>query len=284
MPTGPIGGGEGARHRHRRASLQSWGTPRVPPQTEASNPTMIPATAGGRVGSNMFKMRVALFGALVLLVTSGLAASTASAAGPFWHVNGSKLPQGKVSQIKLQLKGGAVLTTPSVSAEVECKGSVSEGATISNSPVQGQGKGRVTYTSCKVLKPEKECKVAEPITTNQLKTYLATSKEAKQKKYVAVFEPTVGDLFVKLDFIGSGCGILIEGEREVTGEVAGELIPPEQEGQEGMVVYPKTAIKEVEHEGKKVPIELVAILFESTFSGVYGARLATNEPYGVFGS
>jgi hypothetical protein len=42
----------------------------------------------------MSKMSIPLLGALALLVVSGLAASTASAAGPYWHVGGSRFEKG----------------------------------------------------------------------------------------------------------------------------------------------------------------------------------------------
>ncbi len=229
----------------------------------------------------MFKTRAVLLGLLTLLITSGIVASTASAAGPYWRVNASRLETGS-KQIKLQLKGGAVLKTPSLNAEIECKGSISEGATIEgNGTHQGQDKGRVTYSSCTVLKPS-NCSVAEPITTKQLKSYLASPLEVKQTKVLDVFQPTEGTLFVTLKFSGTGCGTSLEGERGVTGSIAAEVLPSEKEGQEGMDVFPQTAIAKVKHEGVETTVGLNVVGFASTFSGVYGARLASNEVFGVF--
>ncbi len=201
--------------------------------------------------------------------------------GPHWRVNGTQLKQG-LKQIKLQSKGSLVLKSPTL-AEVECKNSISEGATIEgNGNNQGQGKGRVSYSSCKVLKPEKpECTVAEPIVTNQLKSYLAYANT--QTKIVNVFEPTEGTLFVELKF-SVGCGAALEGPRGVNGKIAAEVIPSETEGQEGLIAFPSEAINVVEHEGEEVKLSLKAIGVVSKFSGAYGARLATVEPFGVFAS
>ena len=113
----------------------------------------------------MLKMRVALMGVSALLTVSGLAASTASAA-PVWHVNGTRLAQGAVRQLKLQAKSHPLLRAENAAGtekvEIECKASVSEGATIENQGnIQGQGKGRVSYSSCEVLN-RKNAKLQNP--------------------------------------------------------------------------------------------------------------------------
>ena len=69
-------------------------------------------------------VRAALLGALALLAIGGLAASTASAAGPVWHVGGTRLAQGAVRQLKLQAKGNFVFrfenTAGTEKVETEC--------------------------------------------------------------------------------------------------------------------------------------------------------------------
>ncbi|HEY7829830.1 MAG TPA: hypothetical protein VIC06_04620 [Solirubrobacteraceae bacterium] len=199
---------------------------------------------------------------------------------PWWQVNNTVLKQGS-KQIKLQLKQNpAVLKTPELKAEISCNGSISEGATIDGfGSGPGQGKGRVTYSSCTVLKPS-ACTVAEPITTKQLKAYLANA--ATQTEVVEVFVPTEGTLFVTLKFSGTGCGANLVGERGVSGSVAGEVIPVESETQEGLVTFPQTPITKVKYEEQEQKLGLNVVGFTSTFSGAYGARLATNEPFGVF--
>lgn len=230
----------------------------------------------------MVKVRLALFGALTLFMLSGIVTSVASASGPFWHVAGNKLLQGETRQIKLQSKGPLVLKSAGINTEIECKNSISEGANIEGSSTkQGQGKGRVTYSSCTVLKPEPgKCTVAEPITTNQLKAYLAEA--ATQTHYVEVFEPTVGTVFTTLKF-ALACPAAVRGERGVNGKVAAEIIPTKVEGQEGMIAFPSPIISEVKHEGETVPIQLEAIGFHAVFTGIYAGRLATfPEKFGVF--
>jgi hypothetical protein len=239
----------------------------------------------------MFKMRVALLGILALLTVSGIAASAASAAqpqGPYWRVGGTRLGQGEIKQLKLQLKGQAVLKGERGGAKVviECKNSYSEGATIEGQGnFQGQDKGRVTYEQCTVREP-KECELSTPqIKTNQTKSYLAyngTKPEIKQQKFVDVFEPQQGTKFVVLLFKG-GCVVNLTHEVVVTGAVAAEVIPIEREGQEGQLVFPETPITTIVHEGQERKIELEFAGISAVFSAAYGARLVDNQPWGVFG-
>jgi hypothetical protein len=201
--------------------------------------------------------------------------------GPYWHANGVKL-EGK-RQIKLQLKGKAVLAAPTLGTtglEVSCNESHSEGGTIeSNGLSQGQDKGQISYSSCTVLKPVSGCTVAEPIVTKPTKSYLAINAGGQQK-IVDVFEPTEGTKFVELHFIGAGCGV-IAGFQPVAGSVYAELIPRQGEVQEGLLNFPTSPVEKVKHEGIEKTIELTTAGAKATFSGAYGARLATNEPFGA---
>jgi hypothetical protein len=72
-------------------------------------------------------------------------------------------------------------------------------------------------------------------------------------------------------------------EEEVTGTVAAEVMPIEKESQELMLNFPKTPITTIVHEQQERKIGLMFAGEPAIFSGVYGARLATNEPWGVFG-
>jgi hypothetical protein len=231
----------------------------------------------------MFRTRVALLGALALFIVSGIAASAASAAGPFWHVNGKKLGQNELRQIKLQSKGASVLTGKAFglfNIRIECLNSTSEGASIENNPLtQGQDKGRVSFTQCTVVEPA-GCHVTEPITTNQLKSYLAFNPNSKQQKFVDVFEPQQGTLFVTLHFSPSCSGVAAG---EVTGAVAAEIIPIEKETQEGLVNFPKEPITTIVHLQQERKIGLSFAGEPAIFTSAYGARLQTNEPWGVFG-
>jgi hypothetical protein len=236
----------------------------------------------------MFKTRVALLGVLALFIASGIAASTSSAAGPYWRVNKARLGQGASRQIKLQAKGVTVLKGKALGGAatitIECHNSYSEGASIEGQGnFQGQDKGRVVFEQCKTVGTglASNCnKVAEPIRTNQLKSYLAYAKEnPAQQKFIDVFEPQQKPApFVVLKL--PGC--IVE-EPEVTGSVAGELVPIEKEGQEGLLNFPEAFIKEVVHEQQPQTIGLSFAGEPAIFSGSFGARLATNEQWGVFG-
>lgn len=225
------------------------------------------------------KMRAGILVLLALFITSGIAASAASASGPYWRVNTLRLETG-TKQIKLQNKGQLVLksevgTTP---ITITCNSSISEASTIGgNRTNQGQDKGHITYTSCS--DSVTNCTPVEPITTKETKSYLALA--ATQTKIVDVFEPTEGETFTTITLKGGTC--LLAGPHEVKGSVAAEIIPAGVENQEGLIVFPSTPIKKVKHEGTE--ITLPALMLgpkEATFSGIYGARLVSGEKFGAF--
>jgi hypothetical protein len=205
-------------------------------------------------------------------------------AGPFWHVNNARLTSGS-KQIKLQMKGKAVLVSPKLELEVVCNSSISESSLIEgNGLSQGQDKGRVSYSSCKVAKPNKaECTVTEPITTNFTKSYLV-EREAQQT-IAEVFEPTEGKVFVNLTF-SKGCPELIRGTQPVDGSAAAELAPKGTEVVEGLLNFPTTAITSVKHEGteKTIGLTIGASANAATFSAAYGAKLSTGEIFGASSS
>ncbi len=196
---------------------------------------------------------------------------------PDWYVNGSQLKQGS-RQIKLQLKGTAVFKTELTGfgpITIECNGIASEGATIDGyGNNQGQSKGRMTVTSCKSA----VCPTAEPIVTKQLKAHLVTFN-GQQTKYAELFEPTEGEVFATLKF-GGACLLAVN----VTGDIAAEIVPKEKEVQELALIFPEIPISRVIHEGQEVKQGLFLGPKEAKFGGYFGARLATNEKFGVFGS
>jgi hypothetical protein len=208
------------------------------------------------------------------------------AQGPFWRVNGSQLKQG-TKQVKFQAKGPTTLTGEVkglASVEISCNNSYSEGATIEGQgSFQGQDKGRVIFEQCKTtFKPEEACKVVEPIKTTQLKSYLAYIPNNTQQKFGVVFEPQPQQKevpFVTLNFTGAGC---IVASAEVTGSLAGEVIPVEKESQELLLNFPKAAITTVVHEQVVKTVGLQFAGSPAVFSGALGGRLQTNEPWGVF--
>jgi hypothetical protein len=210
-------------------------------------------------------MRAALLGPLILLIACGIAAPPASAAGPFWRVNGAKLEQ-KTRQIKLQSKGPVIFTSTAVNLEIECKNSISEGAAIEgNGTGPGQDKGRIKFTQCRALKPT-TCTSPTTITTAQAKSFLLKEKEV-QTGIEDQFEGTEGETFFTLML--TACGTLT-GNHTVTGAMTGEVIPGvENETQEGLLLVNRV---------------LGGLRFDNMtgkLSAVFGTRLATNEPFGV---
>lgn len=229
----------------------------------------------------MFKMRVALVGTLALFITSGIAASAASAAGPIWKVNGSRFETGdkqiKVTNSNTLILSSEVSTTPIV---VECKSSKAEGAFISgNGTSQGQAKGFVVYEKCIVtLKPAAKCEVVEPIKTSATKSHLVTLAGGTQID--ELFEPTSGKTFVTLTL--KECN-LFNGPHEVTGSVAAVVKPEDKEGVGGELEFPTTPISSVKIEGgaaKEVKLSLGPKA--ATFSGSYNAQLFSGEKFGAF--
>lgn len=236
----------------------------------------------------MFNTKAALFGVLVLFGVSGIATSPALALGPYWHVNGSKLGQG-TKQIKLQSKGAAVFKWEDHvplgnTITIECKNNISEGATIEgNGSKQGQGKGRIRFTQCSSA-AEPSCKVAEPMTTNQLKGYLATYESSDdQLKYAYVFTPAQGNVLMTITVTGcSNTGFNVTGAA-VTGSVAAAILPAEAEGQEGLLTAPELSITSVFHEQAQEGITLSFPKPSFSMRFTFGARLASGEGFGVFG-
>jgi hypothetical protein len=239
---------------------------------------------------HVLKTRVALVGLLTLLVIGGAAASTASAAGPYWRVNGARLGQGVAKQIKFQLKGPIFLKAIPTTTEIliECKSGISEGATIEGQGnFQGQDKGRFTFRQCRVIKPLGCAGLVEPITTNQLKSYLAYNNTAgAQQKFVDVFEPQQGNVIVVFKQAAGGkeeC--LVAPEATLSGSFAAEIVPTESENQENLLSLPETAITSVVHEQQTKTIRLTFVEGSTaTLKGAFGARLETGERWGVFGT
>jgi hypothetical protein len=224
----------------------------------------------------MLKARAALAGMLTLFIASGIAASTASASGPFWHVNGSRVELGH-GQIKFQSKTPLVIRTEigTTPVAIECKTSISENAELEgNGMMQGIDKGSFSLPQCKVNATG--CEVS-PITTNTLKSYLAEA--STQTKIVDVFEPTTGTVVATIRFTGAGC--LLAGKFNLTGSVAAEIIPSAAELTELLFAFPITPITTVKREGTATAVGLLFSTRAAKFAAAYGARLETGEVFGV---
>jgi hypothetical protein len=230
----------------------------------------------------MLKIRVALLGVLVLLISSGIAASAASAAGPFWHVNGTKFTKGS-KQNTLQNKMAVVLTSEvgTVPVVIACTTSESEGATIEgNGSNQGQDKGRLKFTGCKV--EIANCTVVEPITTSLTKSHLVTFKGGSQTKYADLLEPSEGTVFATVKIIKSTEACPVATVLEVKGSIAAEIYPKEHETKEGLLNFPSIRIGPVFLEGVEKTPGLFVGTKEAKFLATYGSKLVTGETFGVF--
>jgi hypothetical protein len=169
-----------------------------------------------------------------------------------------------------------VLSIPTAGFPFECGNSILEKSTINgNGTNQGQDKGQLTFSQCTTTLSG--CTVAEPITTNQTKSFLANAET--QTKIVDVFAPEKGETFVVLNF-SSGCGLLA-GAQTVKGRVAAEVIPAKVELKEGILNFPTTAISSVKHEGVTVDTGLKVGGLVSTLGAAYGARLESGANFGV---
>lgn len=238
----------------------------------------------------MSRQRAVLLSMVTMFVVSMLAASAASAAGPFWHVNEAKLKQGSVG-VKLQSKGPLSLkgAVSGVTVTITCNNSTSD-ATIDGQgeTKQGQGKGFVKYTSCKVETLTTEgakgsCAEPTTITTNQLKSHLAEGVFQGKAQIVELFEPIAGPTgtFVEI-LLGKCTPALLSGLRPpVKGSVVAGIAPQEAEGQEGSLIFPAEPIKKIKHEGQEPTVSLTLNGTEATFTGFYGARIQSGT-FGVF--
>jgi hypothetical protein len=108
---------------------------------------------------------------------------------------------------------------------------------------------------------------------------LAYNPNSRQQKFVNVFEPAESTAFIKLAF--TNCPAMTE--VTISGSVAVEVIPIEQESQEELLNFPKPLIRGVIHEQQTKTVGITTAGVEAVFSLAFDARLATNEKWGVFG-
>lgn len=233
----------------------------------------------------MFKTRVALLGLAAIFIVSGSVASVASAAGPFWRVNGTRLEQGKTAvnisaiQFEPELKGKVL----GLGAWVSCKVAQTQNAYIEgNGTNQGlDSASSITFEKCTTHEPA-NCTVVEPIKTKPLKSALVEyTNSAKQLKIGDLFEPTQGTTFVELEFVGASCSV--KGTKfPVTGNIVAEVFPENQEALKGRLIFPNEPIKKVKHEGTEVSVALLLGLVEAKFVATFEASLVSGLKWGAF--
>lgn len=233
----------------------------------------------------MFKIRAVLLGALALLITSGIAASAASAAGPYWHVNGSRLEKG--SKETTIVAGAAELkaTVVGFKTTILCESAKVENALITgNGTAQGQDSTKaIVFEKCKVIGP-KGC-VTENIKTVPVKSHLViyTNGEAEEK-IGDMFEPTTGEEFTTITLKKNGTETCPLAEKfPVKGKTVSEVKPEGSEAVSGELVFPVIPIAEVKKEGtpEKVGLE-IGSGNKASFSGKFETKLVSGEKFGAF--
>jgi hypothetical protein len=243
----------------------------------------------------MLRERTVALGLVAVFVASMFTVASASAAGPFWHRNGSKLVQGSVGGTG-QSKGNLSLSTKIGTTPITftCTSSTSVGTIDGQGPIlQGQGKGKVKYTGCTtnvsncgISETLAEKPASQKITTGQLKSHLATATVQGVDQIVALFEPspteqTAEKVFVKFAIVKESVACLLEGLYTVKGSVVAQLAPQEAESQEGSLFLPDIPITTITHEGQTVHPGLFLGTNDAILRGYYTQRTQTGT-VGVF--
>jgi hypothetical protein len=232
----------------------------------------------------MYKMRVVLWAAIALVLVSGIAASAASAAGPYWHLNTHRLE--KFSWPALISAGPTELTAKvlSIPITIKCASATVEGAEIvGNGTNQGLDvASSIAFEKCTIATP-KGCVVAQPIKTVAVKSSLVTYDSGKIGD---LYEPTKGTEFVTIK-IGdesktNTCSL--KAEYPVKGSIAATVSPEGSEAKVGELGFPTTAIKQVKTEGG-APTTVGLEIGEknpANFSGKFEVEMALGERFGAF--
>lgn len=236
----------------------------------------------------MLKMKVALLGALALLIASGIATSVASAAGPYWRVNGSRLEKGSKF---INVAGGTTelkATVLGLSVTISCaEAEVESARLIGNGASQGQDSSKaIAFEKCKVVSP-KQCATAKTISTVEVKSHLVIFTNAeKEEKIGDLFEPTTGSEFTTITLENNGtekCAFA-ETPFPVKGEAVAEVTPEGTEGSSGELAFPKAPIVEVKSEGgasEKVGLE-IGSGNKASFNGKFTTNTLPGEKFGAF--
>ncbi len=236
----------------------------------------------------MLKNRAALLGALALLVLSGIATSAASAAGPYWRVNGSRLEKGSKF---LNAEGGATelkATILGLTETISCAGATVENASlVGNGTSQGQDAAKaIAFEKCKVVSP-KSCATAKTLKTTGVKSHLVVfTNAAKEEKIGDLFESTTGSEFTVITFQNNGtekCPFAGT-QFPVKGGAVAEVGTEGTEAVSGELIFPKTPITEIKKEGgagEAAGLEIGAGN-KASFSGTFTTNVLPGETFGAF--
>jgi hypothetical protein len=236
----------------------------------------------------MFKKRAALLGALALLVLGGIATSQASAAGPYWRVNGARLEKGSKF---LNAEGGATelkATVLGLSVTISCaEAGVENARLIGNGTSQGQDSAKtIAFEKCKVTSP-KQCAVAKTITTVEVTSHLVIfTNAAKEEKIGDLFDPATGTEFVTITLENHGeekCPFA-ETPFPVKGSAVAEVSLEGTEAVSGELTFPKTPITEVKTEGGAAEAAGLEIGSgnKASFNGKFTTNVLPGEKFGAF--
>jgi hypothetical protein len=208
------------------------------------------------------KARLVFLGvlAVVVLGAAGSASASLQTQGPFWHVNGSKLPIGASEAVTGKLVAGNTAklfaTVGNLELAIECTEAKVVSASISNSSQQGQDEATVEFAKCKVSKRESPtsayvaftgCEVKEPIKTTAVSRLWYHTKPGPPTERTDtiqdVFFPKSENVFAKIT-LKEGCATAA-GIHEVEGNVAAEVSPQYKETKIGKLIFPVTQQKHV---------------------------------------
>jgi hypothetical protein len=250
------------------------------------------------------KTRLVFLGvlAVVVLGAAGPASASLQTQGPFWHVNGSKLPIGTSEAVTGKLVAGTTITLYSTVSDleiaIECTEAKVVSASISNSSQQGQDEATVEFAKCKLSKFNSTtkkyeefagCTVKEPIKTTAVSGLWYHTKPGPSTERTNtiqdVFFPKSEGVFTKIIFSES-CHTFV-GVHEVEGNVAAEVSPQYTETKVGKLIFPVTQQKHVWRPTSATTwTETQNVLIfggEARLEGEAEVELTSGHEFGVFG-
>jgi hypothetical protein len=236
----------------------------------------------------MIRFRLIGVMALAMFAVGAVAASAAQATeAPYWTINGTRLVQGATKYVSAKTYKEGELAIEAGSKKLKCAkakvpfvGSVLLGSSAGE---PGTSSETFEYSGCKVEGNGTECKVKEPIVTNQLRSELAENSE---ENTLVELKPVTGVTFATLTFEGGSCVIK---EAKVTGSVAAEVLTTTEKkikmptehitGESWLYRFPTTAIKSVVlfKAGKGETVEVGLSAFGESAKAVGTAEISLAE-------
>jgi hypothetical protein len=170
------------------------------------------------------KLKIILV-SLLAVFTLAVAASTASAAEPSWHVNGTKVAAGAKFTIALgaAVAAGNHLTYDHGEAELSCTG-----VDIESGWIEGEKAGgaeHVELTGCTVNKPAHCALAGGKLVTPEMRAELLSGEPAR-----VTFKPLHGTVFSEIKLENSGGTCALNGKTfKMTGSITGTVVNPLEE-------------------------------------------------------